>query len=204
LATQLLDKSTILECTRQFWATINYDNIIPKIFDQFSRYNLATIDYHPVLKDANLHTPYITDDQPPVEIDFSRGDFLGGRLAVKFTTVEGKTYTVDRDIIILPFGEFIVSPGTRLEFKNALGKPQSHLFKFYFTKDFSSGLYVEGFVDFNGNELNQIVMELGEEPAVVNHTSVRLMDGPDEFEGRLEVRPEGEEEWGTVCSKVRH
>lgn len=62
---------------------------------------------------------------------------------------------------------------------------------------------MEGYVKFDGNENEQIEMYLADEETLVNHTSVRLADGADEFEGRLEVRPEGEDEWGTVCGKVR-
>ena len=81
IATHLLDRSVVQDASRQWWGTYNYASIVPKIFDQFNRYNLGRINYHPVLKYADLYSDYITDDQMPIEIEFERpGNILGGRL----------------------------------------------------------------------------------------------------------------------------
>ena len=42
------------------------------------------------------------------------------------------------------------------------------------------------------------------ESTLRNSTTLRLVDGYTEWEGRLEVRPDNESEWGTVCEVVRN
>ena len=190
LATHLLDRSSIIEATRNWWGTTDYDKIILRIFDQFNRYNLALIKYHPVLKYKDelygTNEDYVTNPQREEEVDFDRGDVLGGRLAYHFTTEWGKTkYTVDRDLTILPEGRLTIRPGTTLEFPNGIG------------------MLVHGKLDADGNEREHIHFKLMNESTWTNHSRVRLVDGASEMEGRLEVRPTEDDEWGTVCNQVR-
>ena len=35
-----------------------------------------------------------------------------------------------------------------------------------------------------------------------NSSTVRLIDGPSEWEGRVEVRPSVNDSWGTICNEV--
>ena len=184
LATHLLDKSVIIESSRQWWGTIDYLNIIERIFDQFSRYNLGKIEYHPVLRYDDLWGPWVTDTQRPEEIKFDRGDVIGGRLAEEFITQPGKTYTVDRDISIINFGYFRISSGTTLNFANALG------------------MLVQDRLEADGTEAEPITMKLLNETTILNSTYVRLVDGATEMEGRVEVRPSADDDWGTVCNLV--
>ena len=65
-----------------------------------------------------------------------------------------------------------------------------------------SGMLVEGYVDMDGEASNKVHLKLRNETTLVNHTTVRLEAGPSEYEGRLEVRPSQDQEWGTVCNKV--
>ncbi len=82
LSTHLLDRSAMIDVSRQWWGTIEYKSIILKIFDQFNRYNLGKLDYHPVLQFNDLYGPWVTTDQRPEEVQFNRnGNLLGGRLA---------------------------------------------------------------------------------------------------------------------------
>jgi len=150
-----------------------------------SRYNLAKIQYHPALEFPWLYTSVVTDRSIELEVEFIRGGYLGGRLARRLETTPGKTYIVDRDAAVMGLGgELYVKPGTVLEFSNALG------------------MLVEGYVHFEGTEQNPITLLLRNESTWVNNTRVRLVDGPSLLEGRLEVRPTEEDEWGTVCRDV--
>ena len=189
LATHLLDRSSVIEATRNWWGTIDYHKIITRIFDQFNRYNLAILQYHPVLKYEDelygTNEDYVTNRQRPEEVKFVRGTTLGGRLAYHFTTEYGEShYYVDRDLTILPEGRLTILPGTTVEFPNGLG------------------MLVHGRLDADANEREHIKLMLKDEETMTNHTLVRLADGKDDFEGRLEIRPTEEDEWGTVCRRV--
>jgi len=146
---------------------------------------LAKIQYHPALAFSWLYTPVLTDRDIELEVEFIRGGFLGGRLAEELHTTPGETYIVDRDATVMGLGgELYVEAGTVLEFSNALG------------------MLVEGYVHFMGTEQNPIVLQLRNESTWVNNTRVRLVDGPSLLEGRLEVRPTEDDEWGTICRNV--
>ena len=147
------------------------------------------LKYHPVLKYEDelygTNEDYVTNRQRPEEVKFVRGNTLGGRLAYHFTTEYGQThYYVDRDLTILPEGRLTVLPGTTLEFPNSIG------------------MLVHGILDADANEREHIKFILSNEETMTNHTLVRLAEGKDDFEGRLEIRPTEDDEWGTVCRKV--
>jgi len=74
--------------------------------------------------------------------------------------------------------------GQILEFSNALG------------------MLIEGFVHFEGTREQPITLCLRNESTWINNTRVRLVDGPSLLEGRLEVRPTEDDDWGTVCRNV--
>ena len=199
LATHLRDRSVELACARQWWGTTDYSRIIMKIFDQYSRYDLAKIQYHPALKYGDLSWHATTHEERPHEIEFSRpGNRLGGRLPWiatadnfrhhrTFTTEPGETYYVDRDITVLPDGVLDISPGTVLEFENGIG------------------MLIQGYFTAVGQENNKIEFMLKNETTYFEHPLVRLVDGITEYEGRVEIRLENnnESEWGTICDKVR-
>ena len=88
-----------------------------------------------------MYGDYITDEQMPIEIDFDRGDYLGGRLAYHKTTDPGRTYFVDRDISIISDGHLTVSAGTTLEFQNALGK-SCHIYYVHWSPSYKTPLFI--------------------------------------------------------------
>ena len=74
--------------------------------------------------------------------------------------------------------------GTVLEFENSLG------------------MLVQGLVEFDGTADRPILMRLKNESTFTNHSLIRMVDGPNELEGRLEVRINETDEWSTICSEV--
>ena len=198
MATHLRDRSVVLSCTPQWWGTTDYSRIIMKIFDQYNRYDLAKIQYHPVLQTADLQWHATTHEQRPHEIEFlRRGNRLGGRLpwiatannfrnTRRFTTTPGETYYVDRDITIMPDGELIISPGTVFEFENGVG------------------MLIQGFFSAVGQADDKIEFVLKNETTFTDHPLVRLVDGNTDYEGRIEIRLDNhnESDWGTICDKV--
>jgi len=185
IATQLLDMGVSLQATQQWWGTTDYTQVIPKIFDQFNRYNLARILYHPALAFDWLWTPVLTDRNIAIEIAFQRGNNLGGRLATALRLPPGN-YFVDRDVSVISFGFLFVSPGTTIQFENGLGM-----------------LVQQGYVNFAGTAAQPILMNLTSDDTWINNTRVQLTGGPTLYEGRLEIKlTEEDGDWGTVCSDV--
>ena len=188
VASQLNDPSAVVEASMQYWGQLEYGYIITRIFDHYSRFSVARIDYHPVLRTDWLYAPSssFTWDQIPEEIEFERNHFLGGRLSYRLELDQDREYIVDRDINVLPEGELVVQAGTQLRFQNAVGMfVQGRL---QTTQQSSAGA--------------RSVFSLLNETTSVNSSSVRLEGGPSELEGRLEVRPDKNAEWGTVCDVV--
>ena len=188
LSTHMLDMSAELSATRQWWGTTDYNLIIQRIFDQHNRYNLAKISYHPVLRaESDMYDPTgqrVTFEETPIEIEFDRGDVLGGRLARDFEALPSRTYKIDRDITILPEGKLIIRQGVKLEFENSIG------------------ILNHGELSAEGTKESPIEFSLLNMTTFTNMSSARLSGGPNEYEGRLEVLPEGELQWGTICNLV--
>lgn len=195
IATHLIDPSAVLSGgAAQYWGKfddpdVNYGFILTRIFDHYSRFSLARIEYHPVLRTSWLYAPsnQLTWDETPQEMEFERGLTLGGRLSRSLELEKHTSYTVDRDINVLPEGELRLQEGTELHFMNAVG------------------MFVQGHIQSmqqNPTQLRSVLCLLNATTAV-NSSSVRLVGGDTELEGRLEVRPDIDQEWGTVCDVVR-
>lgn len=186
LATHLKDQSVELFMPRQWWGTQSYEEIMFRFFEQGNRYNLARIDYYPAMRNYFVEEcgEWDLSEDKPVEIEFDRGDTIGGKLGRKFETVAGKKYFVDRDINVLPDGEFIIRQGSELQFENAIG------------------MLIQGKFEALGTQSQQVVFTLKNETTISNHSHARFVDGPNYLEGRLEVRPTEDDVWGTVCDKV--
>ena len=183
LATQLDEMNVVLDATRQWWSTTNYHYILTKIFDQYNRFNLARINYHPALQQSWLYTPVLTDRSIFLEVNFTRGNRIGGRLAVEKVLNQFKTYHVDRDVSVLVGGSLILGQGTTLKFENCLS------------------MSVEGYAKWAGTEQHPVVFEsMDNESTWINSSSIRLEGGI--LEGRLLVRSSEEEAWGSVCREV--
>ena len=193
IATHLIDPSVKIDATQNWWGfeVLKGNDQAPihqSIFDQDDRYNLAQVEYYPVLNTGRLYNDILSDTVPRYNWQFHRGNRIGGILELNnFKTQPNSVYHVDRDIYIIPGRVLTLARGTVLEF------------------DSSVGMVVHGCLNANGNnKADTIKFQLRENPdelPIENRTaSVRLVDGRDEFEGRLEVLID--DKWGTICNEV--
>ena len=69
--------------------------------------------------------------------------------------------------------------------------------------DNSVGMLVQGEFKAQGSITNHAVLTLGNDTTVTNSSKVRLVGGPNEYEGRVEIRPNPSvDQWGTICKEV--
>lgn len=122
IATHLVDPSVLILANYNWWNTRDHGIIYRRLFDQKNRYNLAELEYYPVLKDEWLYGTYDTSDEPRYRWTFERGTRIGGVLETAFTTdYRIKKYTVDRDIFVLKDAVLNIRQGTVFEFESSVG-----------------------------------------------------------------------------------
>nr|KAG5700697.1 hypothetical protein BaRGS_029062 [Batillaria attramentaria] len=193
LATHLVDPSVTIDAMENYWdreivRQSDFEQVHLSIFDQDDRYNLAKISYYPALKTDQVYEDVLTDNVPRYRWSFSRpGNVIGGLLERDgFTAEPGETYYVDRDIYVFPGQIITLAPRVTLAFASTVG------------------MVVHGCLRADGqNAAGMIHFKLWTDPVLLpleNRTAtVRLSNGSDLYEGRLEVLVG--DEWGTVCNK---
>ncbi|XP_064633824.1 protein bark beetle-like isoform X2 [Lineus longissimus] len=204
VTSHLLEPSVTIDVTLNYWKYLKPDgepkfaDIVPRIFDNQHRYDLAKFKYNPALKTPELYSNFITQE-PDYYTPFKNGNSIGGLLnentnqnSKNAFLTEGE-YIVERDIIVPTESRLILRPGVVLHFANSVG------------------MLVKGKLTSTGTATLPIMYRMYEEP-VVNNTvaknatvspgpeiKVRLTGGPNQNEGLVEVYAEGL--WGTVCNK---
>ncbi|CAH8666046.1 unnamed protein product [Dicrocoelium dendriticum] len=157
---------SLLDWNATDWSYI-HKAVHMKLFDQNHRYTLARIEYHPVLKDPDLHSYFTSANEPPYVpefIQFEPGSHqvrIGGRIAVeRARRVElapladpKDYYHVISDIFVPPGGVLAVQPGARLLFEPGVG------------------LFSQGELQLMGTEGAPINMELWG-PEMANHSNL--------------------------------
>ncbi|XP_012945265.1 protein bark beetle [Aplysia californica] len=193
IATHSVDPSVNIDAKENYWAQeINrqsdYARIYAAIFDQDDRYNLAKVVFHPALKTSRLYEDSsLANDVPEYVWTFVRPEnTIGGVMENKLVTLQrGQTYYVDRDIYIFKKTTLVVEPDCTLKFAPSVGMVVHGIL-------IADGGKTTTPVNFDLDDSEEFV------PMENRTASVRLVDGRDEFEGRLEVEIDGE--WGTVCN----
>ncbi|TGZ56829.1 hypothetical protein CRM22_010078 [Opisthorchis felineus] len=202
-----------------------------KLFGQNQRYTLARVEYHPLLKDPDLHSEFTTANEPPYVPEFREQDpytgqiRLGGRIPVErsrrveLTALSNPDayYLVTKDIFIPPGGILDMQPGVRLKFENGLGLFSQGELKIMGTEampiemnlfETDDGIMLPNFVQ-SGNTTEDLL-------AKFDNRTIRLVGGYLDgiaYEGRVECRSPlehvqyvGETSingsvWGTVCER---
>ncbi|CAH8432917.1 unnamed protein product [Heterobilharzia americana] len=217
IASHLSSPDKLINATLNFWGNLQewfltdwsmvHKAVFNRIFDQNSRYTLAKIIYHPVLKDLNLRSDFITSNEPPYIPNFiqtsstNEAIYLGGRIPVEQNREvilqplhnSKSYYHVTKDIFIPPMGILIIRPGVQIFFDTGVGL-------------FSQGeLKLEGSVNSpvifdhhsqetmsNMNHFNKSTNNDRNHDKSLNNNTVRLSGGSwsisnNSYHGRLEV-----------------
>ncbi|CEF63163.1 SRCR domain and Parallel beta-helix repeat and Pectin lyase fold/virulence factor domain and Pectin lyase fold domain and C-type lectin-like domain and C-type lectin fold domain and SRCR-like domain-containing protein [Strongyloides ratti] len=186
IGTELSEHAKWIDAKENNWGSPQREIFMPKIFDQFYRYSLASIEVNPYAATCNQLNPKITYLQEYFR-QFKKEShpfILGGKIYENHDLVKGR-YVVTDDLHIVPGAKLTLSPGTVIEFSD------------------NTGMLVEG-------ELLRTDMIESKEPIIFTGKkfnqqkvkNVRLMDendNEDTYEGRLEVFIDGN--WGSVCNR---
>ncbi|GMR58343.1 hypothetical protein PMAYCL1PPCAC_28538, partial [Pristionchus mayeri] len=187
IATELSEHAKVIDARENNWGTADRRQFMAKIFDQFNRYSLASIDINPfaaVCNERNAHITQILEYFRQFRKE-SQPFLLGGAVYENHDLPLG-TYQVTEDLHVVPGARLTLAPGSVLQFHDGIGMlVQGELARSGFDED------EEKLITFTARPF--------ELPSIDN---VRLVDedGNNEvLQGRVEVLVENE--WGTVCNR---
>ncbi|CAH8431249.1 unnamed protein product [Schistosoma turkestanicum] len=223
LASHLSSPDKQINATLNYWGNLHdwsindwsvmHQIVFNKIFDQNHRYTQAKISYHPLLKDLNLRSEFITSNEPPYRPEFIQPTtmingpiYLGGRIPIeqnrevilKPLQNAKSFYHVTKDIYIPFTGRLIIQPGVKLYFDSGVGLFSQGELKLEGTSasPIIFDLYRQEL--FNTDEIQENYMNYSKLPKSLsnnndnNNNTVRLSGGEwstdnNSYYGRLEV-----------------
>lgn len=183
LSTHSRNPGKTINATGNWWGTTNEGVIYDRIFGGKDRYDLSRILFRPYLARPDLVDPEYIAPPPEYRKPFIRGNMLGGLYGDRIGSISGE-YNVESDLILQPNSILTIRAGSRLLF------------------DAGVGILSQGKIVVEGNKEAPVIfeMKLHTKPnEFLNDSDVRLVNGPNKFEGRLEIFVNGE--WGTVCNE---
>lgn len=196
IGSHLEDQSKTINCTFNWLGYSQEEKIYYRLFHRKDRYNLAKIEYLPYLLHSSNPATTTTIINPTFVPQFwVPGSNLVGGEVDGIENLRAGEYVVERDINIRPGGKLTLQNGVTLRFPPSVG------------------LMVAGRLEARGTGPNNILLTLKEErvevpevnfettepePVIVeDNSTVRLLGGRNEREGRLQVKINNK--WGTVC-----
>uniref|UniRef100_A0A183C0J1 SRCR domain-containing protein n=1 Tax=Globodera pallida TaxID=36090 RepID=A0A183C0J1_GLOPA len=192
IGTELMEHAKRIDARENNWGDPQAHNFMNRIFDQFNRYSLATIEINPYAAVCNQRAPTLTFLQQFFrQFRAPNSPFLlGGTVFENNDLPQGK-YIVQDDLHITPGAKLTLTPGTTLEFMSGIGMlVQGELLR----NDLSGAGPLLPIV-FTGQPLGRNLPKLEQ---------LRLVDefgDENVLAGRLEVRLEPDGQWGTVCNR---
>ncbi|TNN10623.1 Protein bark beetle, partial [Schistosoma japonicum] len=216
LASHLSSPDKQINATLNYWGNLHdwsmhdwtsvHKVVFNKIFDQNHRYTLAKINYHPLLKDTNLRSNFITSNEPPYLPDFihttqiNKPIYLGGRLPIEqnreviLKPIENleSFYYVTKDIFIPPMGRLIIQSGVKLYFDSGVGLFSQGELKLEGTSTSPIIFDLHPQVIINTDEIQEPSRNHSNPLESISTTNVRLTGGEwsannNTYYGRLEV-----------------
>ncbi|CAG9540523.1 unnamed protein product, partial [Cercopithifilaria johnstoni] len=186
IGSELGEHAKWIDARENNWGYPRPELFMHRIFDQFNRYTLATIEVNPFAAVCNQRRPHITAVQQYYR-SFRKDSepyILGGTIWENQDLGKG-LYTVIDDLNIVPGARLTLSPDTVLQFNNGLG------------------MLVQGELMRTELHSSDEMVKFTSTPFVLPHPpNIRLVDedgNTDILAGRLEVYVNNQ--WGTICNK---
>uniref|UniRef100_A0A914HL06 SRCR domain-containing protein n=1 Tax=Globodera rostochiensis TaxID=31243 RepID=A0A914HL06_GLORO len=192
IGTELMEHAKRIDARENNWGDPQANNFMNRIFDQFNRYSLATIEINPYAAVCNQRAPTLTFLQQFFrQFRAPNNPFLLGGTVFENNDLPRGKYIVQDDLHITPGAKLTLTPGTTLEFMSGIGMlVQGELLR----NDLSGAGPLLPIV-FTGQPLGRNLPKLEQ---------LRLVDefgDENVLAGRLEVRLEPDGQWGTVCNR---
>ncbi|KAI1717620.1 scavenger receptor cysteine-rich domain-containing protein [Ditylenchus destructor] len=187
IGTELMEHAKRIDARENNWGHNRVENFMHRIFDQFNRFSLASIDINPYAAVCNQRQPTLTYMQQYYRQfrPASTPNMIGGAIYENNDLQSGR-YIVTDDLHVTPGAKLTLAAGTTLEFMNGVGM----LVQGELLRDYSNPIPIP--IVFTSRPFIQpqldnirLIDEYGDEQVTAGRLEVKLADG----------------EWGTVCNR---